>query len=235
MVGNYNYTNFREWMYRRIDEETSNISAEFAAGVDEFMNFAGNQPLALSNRGKFCCPCNSCKNNKIMPGNKIANHIFTRGFMPHYYVWYMHGEDLNVDLGSCSASFGRSQNEEVVSHVEDTYVGMVNDAFPAQHNMSYDENNNDQAEHGNDYQNIPEVPNIEAQNFYTMLEAANKPLYDGCEEGHSQLSLASRLLHMKTNYNESERELDEWAELISEYLPKDNHCTTSYYETEKLM
>ncbi|XP_056852743.1 LEAF RUST 10 DISEASE-RESISTANCE LOCUS RECEPTOR-LIKE PROTEIN KINASE-like 2.5 isoform X2 [Raphanus sativus] len=49
MSGHYNYSNFREWMYKRIDEETGKFSEEFIAGVEQFMTFANSQSLTQSN------------------------------------------------------------------------------------------------------------------------------------------------------------------------------------------
>lgn len=72
MAGNYNYQNSREWMYNRIDEQTINISGEFAMGMEEFMSLASNQPITQSNDGKFCCPCNNCKNDKFLTGVKFG-------------------------------------------------------------------------------------------------------------------------------------------------------------------
>ena len=61
MAGNYNYSGgnggyYREWMYKRFDEMTGNLTPEYIAGVEEFMNFANSQPIVQSNRGKFHCP-----------------------------------------------------------------------------------------------------------------------------------------------------------------------------------
>ena len=36
-----------------------------------------------------------------------------------------------------------------------------------------------------------EGPNMEAKRFYEMLVAANHPIYEGCREGLSKLSLAA--------------------------------------------
>jgi len=94
MSGNNNNANFRDWMYKRIDERTGNFSEEFVAGVDQFMTFANSQPLTQSNGGKFFCPCSVCKNDKFLPGSKIWKHIYSRGFMQDYYVWYNHGEEI---------------------------------------------------------------------------------------------------------------------------------------------
>lgn len=228
MGENYNYWKSREWMYKRIDERTNNISAEFSAGVEEFMNFANSQPLAQSSGGKFYCPCSVCKNDKFLTGRKIWNHLYTRGFMPEYYVWYMHGEQLNIDLGTSHVdSNNPSGSQTEVSNIDDRYVDMVNDAFRG--TSVYDNYHQNES-----YQNMEE-PNYESRKFYDMLEAAKQPLYDGCHEGHTQLSLAARFMNIKANNNLGEKCMDSWAELFTEYLPADNQATGSYYETEKLM
>ncbi|CAA7034270.1 unnamed protein product [Microthlaspi erraticum] len=221
-------------MYNRIEERTGNILAEFASGVEEFMNFASSQPLALSSGGKFYCPCITCHNDKFLTGRKIWNHLYSRGFMENYYIWYMHGEELDVDLGTShvDTSFSSSNQAEDANveddNVEDRYVQMVNDAFPDTSNID----NYYQEDQGN--QNAEE-PNSEAKKFYDMLDAAKTPLYDGCHEGHSQLFLASRYMNLHADNNMTERGVDQWAELITELLPDENHATESYYEMEKLM
>jgi len=49
-----------------------------------------------------------------------------------------------------------------------------------------------------------EEPNLEAKKFFDMLDAAKKPIYDGCKEGHSRLSAATRMMNIRTEYNLSE-------------------------------
>ena len=68
-----------------------------------------------------------------------------------------------------------------------------------------------------------------------MLEGAKNPLYDGCREGHSQLSLAARVLQTKADYNMSEKCADSVCQMLNDYLPDGNMATDSHYETEKLM
>ncbi|KAL1212282.1 hypothetical protein V5N11_026976 [Cardamine amara subsp. amara] len=219
--------NFREWMYKRIDEETRNFSEEFKTGVDQFMAFANSQPLAQSNGGKFFCPCSVCKNDKFLPGTRIWNHLYSRGFMPDYYVWYKHGEEINMDIGTSYVDI--SGNEEVGNVVEDRYVDMVNDAF--RYNVSFDDNYHQDGS----YQNVEEPVHNHSKKFYNLLEGAKNPLYDGCREGHSQLSLAARLMQNKADHNMSEKLVDSFCEILSEYLPEGNQSTGSHYETEKLM
>ncbi|KAG7543657.1 Transposon En/Spm-like [Arabidopsis thaliana x Arabidopsis arenosa] len=84
-------------------------------------------------------------------------------------------------------------------------------------------------------ENIIEEPNVDAQRFYDMLDAANQPIYEGCREGQSKLSLASRMMTIKADNNLSENCMDSWAELFKEYLPPDNISAESYYEIQKLV
>ena len=80
-----------------------------------------------------------------------------------------------------------------------------------------------------------EEPNIDAKKFYGMLNAANQPLYSGCREGLSKLSLAARMMNIKTDHNLSESCMNEWADLFKEYFPEDNVSADSYYEIQKLV
>ena len=230
MGGNYNYTNFRDWMYKRIDEETGNFSEEFTTGVEQFMAFANSQPLTQDNNGKFFCPCSVCKNEKFLPGHRILKHIYSKGFMLDYYVWYKHGEELDMALGTSYANPTHLSGSEdhIGNAVEDRYVEMVNDAF--RDNVSFDN-----YQHGDSYQNAVDLECNHSKKFYDLLEGAKNPLYDGCREGHSQLSLASRIMQNKVDYNLSEKCVDSVCEMLTDYLPAGNQSTGSHYETERLM
>ena len=111
MAGNYNYSGgnggyYREWMYKRFDKMTGNLTPEYIAGVEEFMNFANSQPIVQSNRDKFHCPCSVCKNEKyIVSGRRVSSHLFSQGLMPDYYVWYKHGEEFNMVVVKASHNY----------------------------------------------------------------------------------------------------------------------------------
>ena len=64
-----------------------------------------------------------------------------------------------------------------------------------------------------------ENPNPTAQQFYDMLNAANNPLWPGCEN-HSQLSEVARMLNIKAEHYLSERAFDAIAKLMKEVVPK---------------
>ncbi|XP_022549851.1 uncharacterized protein LOC111201800 [Brassica napus] len=82
---------------------------------------------------------------------------------------------------------------------------------------------------------IREEPNIDAQRFYNMLDAANEPIYEGCREGLSRLSLASRMMIIKSDHNLNEKCMYLWAEIINEYLPEGNLAADNFYEIQKLV
>ena len=68
-----------------------------------------------------------------------------------------------------------------------------------------------------------------------MLDAANQQIYEGCREGLSKLSLAARMMNIKTDHNLHEVCMDAWTDLFKEYLPIDKLSAESYYEIQKLV
>ena len=112
------------------------------------------------------------------------------------------------------------QEDHMVDH--DRMHDMVTDAFRATRSVI------------EEVENV-EGPNLDAKSFYEMLAAANEPIYEGCREGLSKLSLVARMMNIKTDHNLPEVCKDAWAQLFKEYLPKDNLCAESYYEIQKLV
>ena len=80
-----------------------------------------------------------------------------------------------------------------------------------------------------------EEPNIDAKRFYEMLDAANQPIYSSYRKGLSKLSLAARMMNIKTDHNLPESWMDAWTDLFKEYLPEENVSADSYYEIQKLV
>jgi len=68
------------------------------------------------------------------------------------------------------------------------FEGMVYDVVGPQFQMHYNEPNDD------------EFPNIDAQTFYDLLHAAQKPLWPRCKN-HIELSVTVRLLTIKSEEN----------------------------------
>ena len=195
-----------------------------------------NEPFAREN-GTILCPCRKCLNEKYLEFNVVKKHLYNRGFMPNYYVWLRHGDGCRDSAGTSNtnydveqpsnfnndANYGQQVPDKIVygHNQENRFHDMVTNAFH-ETIASFPEN-------------ISEEPNVDAQHFYDMLDAANQPIYEGCREGNSKLSLASRMMTIKADNNLSEKCMDSWAELIKEYLPPDNISAESYYEIQKLV
>ena len=226
MCSDGNIFELRRWMYMHRDGN-GRVTKEFLEGLETFMYQADSTPLALES-GKMLCPCRKCNNSKLALRENVWKHLINRGFTPHYYIWFQHGEGYNCE-NEASSSNSNFQGEPVDHvHNENSYQqeepmvdydrvhDMVTDAFIA-------------------HDDEVEEPNIDAKKFYEMLEAANQPIYDGCREGLSKLSLASRMMNIKTDHNLPESCMDAWADLFKEYLPEDNVSSESYYEIQKLV
>lgn len=226
---------YRKWMYAKDStEEGSTNAAEFRVGLEGFMQQAGSMQITLES-GRMHCPCPRCQNNRCIPTKMVWSHLLNRGFMPHYYVWYNHGEGHHSsNAGSSSNYRGVDIDESRYSenfedqHVEsgqncDRIHDMVNNAF------------HETAANLIAPEMINEEPNIDAKRFYDMLDAANEPLYDGCKDGLSKLSLAARMMNIKTDHNLGEVCMDDWADLIKEYLPENNLAPERYYDIQKLV
>ncbi|XP_052621646.1 uncharacterized protein LOC128127243 [Lactuca sativa] len=81
---------------------------------------------------------------------------------------------------------------------------------------------------------MEERPNPTAKGFYDMLEDADEPLWDGCEN-YSKLQVATELLHWKPEYNISEAAYDHILPIIKRMLPKGEKLVENFYETKKLL
>ncbi|XP_057418581.1 uncharacterized protein LOC130712785 [Lotus japonicus] len=75
-------------------------------------------------------------------------------------------------------------------------------------------------------QQTDEAPNKDAQDFYDLLNAAQKPLWSGCK--HTELSFAVRMTTIKSEGNISQRSFNETVSLIKELPPEDNGCMLFY-------
>jgi hypothetical protein len=51
--------------------------------------------LKLAFAGDHCeakCPCNRCRNRRMLSESEMSGHIAKHRFMPNYLVWHQHGD-----------------------------------------------------------------------------------------------------------------------------------------------
>jgi len=81
--------------------------------------------------------------------------------------------------------------------------------------------------------NTTHEPIPEAKRFLQLLQAAEKPLYEGCEM--SLLKAVARLTNLKSEYNLPHRAVDAIVAFMKEICPGDNDMAGNYYEIKKLL
>ncbi|CAI9303969.1 unnamed protein product [Lactuca saligna] len=152
--------------------------------------------------------------------------------MNGYTQCYLHGEKyLTLEIGQCSnlispQHVGPSSNIETVQHINNDfsdyhrYEEMVIDSMH-QPETSY-------------YQQTPQHPNLEAQNFYKVLKQASEPLWDGCTKT-STLSATTRLLDWKSQSNVSDTSFDTLLLIVKDILLTGEKLPNSFYETKKML
>ena len=195
-----------------LDPNTRLLTEEYQRGITEFMGLVQRQPEAET--GMLRCPCSNCKNRKIIKEWDVWTHLYLNGFTRSYKIWFHHGE-TDYEYGNTSEPQPAVRLEEPIRMDVDYGVGteqMVNDHFRGE-----------------------DLPNAEAMRFYDMLDAGKQPLYEGCRDGHSALSSATRLMGIKTDYNLAEDCVDAIADFVKGILPEDNVAPGSYYEVQKLV
>ncbi|CAH1435383.1 unnamed protein product [Lactuca virosa] len=125
----------------------------------------------------------------------VELHLLQNGFTPNYTTWWAHGERNTI-----------SQHEEESSN-------------PMQDPMEDDDDDDVNGCTQMLMDIMEELPNPTAKGFYDMLEDADEPLWDGCEN-YSKLQAATELLHWKSEYNISEAAYDHILPIIKRMLPK---------------
>lgn len=204
----------RGWMYDRLNLDRRGYADAFLNGVDEFVSYASLQ-TNLSN-GKMRCPCSKCKNLKFLTSEEVKVHLYKKGFIPDYWYWTCHGES---DPDLCANLNTHTTTHEGYNDHLNRFENMVYDVVGSDYETHYD-------------QEMDESPNIDAQKFYDLLHAAQKPLWPGCND-HTELSVVVRLLAIKSEGNMSQRSFDQTVALMKETHPPNNLIPKDYYRTKK--
>ena len=233
---------YHSWMYNRLLPDRKGYTNEFLIGVELFIHFACRQPIFL-NEKKIRCPCFKCKNTKYLTVEEVKIHLYKKGFKPDYQYWTEHGEiepimNYGVDqiqfIGSSTAQFSASSCGQLVNNEQtNRYKAMVFDAVSPNFEDIY--NSNMDAYRNSDTPNyVEEPPNKESEKFYEMLHAAQQPLWPGCTN-HSELSVAVRMMSIKSDNNISQHCFNQFVGLMKEISPPGNLIPSDFYKTKKLV
>ena len=114
-------------MYERLNSAMSELRPEFIRGVREFIQTVKTSHYCLL-EGGIRCPCAKCRNMKLLGERDIKTHLYKHGFMPNYWIWTRHGEEIPVepDLGGDSSNV--DQGDDDINQF-DMMHDMVTDAF----------------------------------------------------------------------------------------------------------
>ncbi|XP_070034605.1 uncharacterized protein [Nicotiana tomentosiformis] len=170
--------------------------------------------------GLIRCPCVKCKCLYFFGSEDVKAHLYKKSFMDNYFVWTSHGEIdgsdgifHNVVVGEYSKSVGNN-----IQHPR--YHEMVADAF----GMHFDFET---------HESVEQLPNEEAKYFYEQLEATSRLLREGSM--HSQLSVAVRLLSIKSDTNISQVGMDYFIGLMSELVDPTFNIPEDLYKVKRLV
>ncbi|KAK9063103.1 hypothetical protein SSX86_016973 [Deinandra increscens subsp. villosa] len=221
----------REWMYTMRLTSNGLFNPAFVSCVAYFLDFVFDNPNNIHKRTKdgvenlvIKCPCVDCKNRRYKTRAEVEFHLYHKGFVDDYKVWYLHGESLHTqDVGQCSNPLPSSVARQDVDDDHGQYNGYEEMVMETMHQS-----------HHPYYQQEPQDPNQTAKKFYTMLSQANEPLWIGSENA-STLSIATRLLNWKSDCNISDSAFDKLLVIIKDILPDGEKLSRNFYETKKIL
>ncbi|KAL6532206.1 hypothetical protein OROGR_014176 [Orobanche gracilis] len=225
----------RSWMYRRT--VNGKLEASFLEGVDSFIAFAISHPACMV-EGTIKCPCNlkDCRNKQYLSPTIVVEHLKNKGFLPLYETWDHHGEmavpfmqyehfgkrrKIKKKRVECS-----SENTNNSHAFTNQFEEMVFNAA----GLEFMDSSRGDIEGG-----VEEPPNLEDQIFFDLLEAAKQPIWSGCKK-HTELSLLSTLFSLKAEGGQSEKNFNDYMQVISDCCPEgENKVPTNYYQAKKKM
>ena len=83
----------RRWMYQRLDDN-KRWTNEFREGVFEFVQFVTSQDMFQMQGEQTRCLSKKCKCKVFKFVDDVMRDLYEEGFMPNYYWWTNHGEEL---------------------------------------------------------------------------------------------------------------------------------------------
>lgn len=213
----------QKWMYHRLDANKHLID-EFREGVYEFLQFVISQEKFKIDGETMRCPCVKCKCKVFKFVDQVGLDLYQHGFMPNYYWWSNHGEDLPQfpSMVVEGSYYGSGERREEFN----PYEQMIMDDVGPSIGQHIEQDGVIQSKF------MEESPNPEAQTFFDMLAAAQAPLWEGCES-HTEWSASLATLSLKSDYNMSEGCFNRMVQLMSEMMPKDNLMVNNFNHAKR--
>jgi hypothetical protein len=196
----------REWMYTGFASK----SLEWVRGTNEFLQQAFGPAAKGSIR--MTCPCSKCKNQKKKDYSHMYRDIFANGYVPNYTRWIYHGERHRI-------------REEVVRPLLEEFDA---DAGMADLMADYHE-----AQFIQGMEVEEEDPEETAKAYYTMMEAAKKPLHKNTIV--LQLDAISRLIALKSSLGISRDGFDLVLAVVGQLLLEVHFLPKNTYESQRLL
>ncbi|KAF3664818.1 putative subtilisin-like protease SDD1-like [Capsicum annuum] len=205
----------RSWMYNMTLPNHAGLKEEYKEGVAGFFAKAMTLDEFLT-EGTIRCPCEKCECPMLLGPDDVEFHLLKNGFMKNYYVWTVHGETNTGggDYGFENSFIGEGSPIAKNNAKKYRYSETVRDVFGT--------HSGDQSE-----------PNDKAKHFYEQLNETSHPLYEGSM--HSKLSVAVRLLSIKSDYFISQESMDSIIALMNNLNPNKFDLPKDYYTSKKLV
>jgi hypothetical protein len=210
-------------MYRRLID--GRFRPEYITGVRRFINFAFSIDKNIS-EGEIRCPYVRYKNQKFLKKDDVCKHLLTKGFLPCYENWTIHGEPYVAQpILAEPSSVGISH---VVNDVclENPYRNLVMDAMGVG-DAYYNDNVSSLVV-------AEELQNPEATKFFQLLKAVEEPLWDRYTK-QSKLSACVQLLNMKLTLNLTQTAFNNFIDFTQICMPNDENLVSNFYDAKKFM
>jgi len=209
-------------MYQRLDGN-KHLTDEFR-GVHEFLQYVISQEKFTKQGEMLRCPCVECNCKIFKYMDEVGLNIYELGFMPSYYWWTNHGEDVPIfpPVDTQGSSYGTCEQREELGYFQQMIMDHVGPSTA--HYL--------QAEPTIGPEHMKENFSCETQKFFDMFVAVQAPLWEGCQN-HSQLSVCLEALSLKSDYNVSEGCFNRMVQLMGETMPKYNRMVTTFSQAKK--
>ena len=191
-------------------------STRYIAGVEGFVEYEfKNKPEDT----KIYCPCHTCVHTSLLSRDEIHEHLVCNGILENYEDWDFHSDP---SVQHTVDEQPQSQNEER----HDNMSQLLHDAF---YHMYDDIPMIDTANLSN-----PPVsgPNLEAEEFYKLVEDSKKPLWTGCEL--TLLTLLVLLFNVKSMNKWSDKSLGDLLGILQKAIPNGKELLKFFMGLRKL-